>query len=88
MQVGCYENVRELPDGRRAAVVSYLFTAGLCVGIDDEGVSHKTRYCYATETEAQIALDKWDGFGDPPGCWIKQKPEERTNPNYRKSHGT
>ena len=29
-----------------------------------------------------IAFATWDGVGDPPGDWIKQKPEDRLNPRW------
>lgn len=76
-----YQNVRTLPTGEVAGVLPYLFTGGLVVGLDDFG--WRTRFCYETILEAKDALAEWDGAGDPPGNWIKQKPEDRHNPNWR-----
>ena len=41
---------------------------------------YRTRYCYPTIEAAEAALGVWTGDGDPPGPWIKQKPEERHGP--------
>ena len=80
MDIGYYKNVKELETKEWAAVTPYLFTYGLCVGIDPQGDCHRTRYCYPDGVSAEKALEEWDGRGDPPGPWIKQKPQERTNP--------
>ncbi len=76
-----YKPARVLPDGRCAGIMSMLYTCDLVAGIcKDEFV---TRYSYHSRAEAEEALKTWDGAGDPPGNWIKQKPEERMNPNYK-----
>lgn len=72
-----YTHIRELK-GELCGVRDYLFTAAICIGLDSWGM--RTRYCYETRTEAEIALKHWDGNGDPLGQWIKQKPEERLGP--------
>lgn len=76
-----YRPARILPDGRCAGIMGMLYTCALVIGIDEEGFS--TRYCYHSRAEAELALKSWDGTGEPPGNWIKQKPEERNNPNYK-----
>ena len=67
-----------LATGELAGIMDMIFTAGLVVGITDD--SRRTRYCYPTRPAAEAALAAWDGHGDPPGPWIKQKPEGRLNP--------
>jgi len=76
-----YGFVCHLPaTGELAGIMAFLFTYGLCVGLDDTG--YRTRYCYPTFGDAILALIEWDGHGDPPGPWIKQKGGvERSNPN-------
>lgn len=71
---------RKLSTGEWAGVQRFMFTHGLCVGLDETG--YRTRYCYEDWGEALIALATWDGRGDPPGDWIKQKGGgvDRTNP--------
>lgn len=69
---------QKLSDGRWAGVQPMLFTAGLFVGITPLG--HEKRYCYARMSDALVALRAWDGVGDPPGPWIKEKPSDRLGP--------
>lgn len=69
-----------LATGEWAALNQYIFTAGLLVGVDEDG--YRTRFCYPTMAAAIDALAMWDGHGDPPGPWIKEKGRiERSNPN-------
>ncbi len=58
-----------------------MYTAGLFYGIDQ--CSHAGRYCYHTWLEAAEALRNWDGQGDPPGNWIKEKPSDRHGPGSK-----
>jgi len=73
-----YTHVRQLPTGEWAAILKFIFTYGLCVGLDEYGL--RTRFCYGTEIEAVAALHEWDGKGFPPGWWLRQKPEDINNP--------
>ncbi len=73
-----YHPLKRLATGELAGVYDYLYTAGLVVGIDPVG--WRTRFCYETRFQAEQALEQWDGRGDPPGNWIKQKPEDRYGP--------
>lgn len=73
-----YNDVRKLPSGEWAGVLRQMFTCALFVGIDEFG--YRTRYCYATERQARVALAEWDGNGQPPGLWIKQKPQDILGP--------
>ncbi len=50
---------------------SLMFTAGLVVGLKDNG--YERRYCFEHMHEAANALQEWDGSGHPPGPWIKCK---------------
>ena len=77
-----YEWMRELPSGVSIGVFRFIYTTALMVGIDAYG--YRTRYCYERYDEAVAACNAWDGEGDPPGQWIKQKPENRINPNWAK----
>jgi hypothetical protein len=73
-----YVMLRLMPDGELAGVSKYMFTHGLDMGVEPD--FWRTRWCYNTRFEAEKALEIWDGTGDPPGLWIKQKPEERRGP--------
>jgi hypothetical protein len=59
----------------------FLYSVGLCYGIDDDGFVG--RYCFETMSEAIHALEKWNGQKFPPGDWIKHKGHvgEFSNPN-------
>jgi hypothetical protein len=77
-----YLCVHKLPTGEWAGLAPFIFTTGLCVGLDRSG--YRTRFCYKNTRDALAAIVTWDGTGDPPGPWIKEKgPVERTNPNFK-----
>jgi len=68
-----------LESGEWAYVQRMHFTFALMVGCDETG--YRTRFCFATLSDAMTALLTWDGRGDPPGDWIKEKGRvERENP--------
>jgi len=73
-----YIQPRKLPTGEWAAVEKMLFTWALVVGLDQTG--YRTRFCYEHITDAGPALEEWNGEGDPPGPWIKEKPIDRLGP--------
>lgn len=69
--LGGYACPRQLPTGEWAALHRFLFTTGLVVGITPD--AYRTRYCYQSIGAALQALMDWNGEGDPPGDWIKEK---------------
>lgn len=71
----------KLASGDWAGLRPMTFTVGLFVGIDLD--SYRERYCYPTASSALAALLTWNGAGDPPGPWIKNKGRgiDRANPN-------
>lgn len=75
-----YANIRRLPNGELIGTQRMMFTTGLFVGLTASG--YRTRFCYEHEGEAVAACRAWDGRGDPPGPWIKEKPADRLNPNW------
>ena len=79
-----YWPCRQLPNGEWAGVRDQVYTGSLVVGITPLG--YRTRFCYGTRGEAMCALARWSGEGDPPGRWIKQKPEERHGPWFAEEH--
>ncbi len=76
-----YLSVRELPNGKVAGIQQFIYTWGLCIGLDMYGI--ESRFCYSSFAEANAALALWDGHGFPPGYWIKQKPEDITGPGSK-----
>ncbi len=66
-----FQEPRLFPTGETAAVQRFMFTVGVVTGIDEFG--YRCRWCYDNYRMASLALSRWDGKGDPPGPWIKQK---------------
>lgn len=66
-----YLEPKLLATGEWAALSPQIFTIGIAVGLDD--TCYRTRYCYELYNDAADALSNWDGRGDPPGPWIKEK---------------
>lgn len=77
-----YFLVRYIDGKGYCGIRNFLFTFGLCIGLDATGLAG--RYCYSNLAEAQIALLAWDGTGDPKLNWIKYKGRggERSNVNH------
>jgi|HubBroStandDraft_2_1064218.scaffolds.fasta_scaffold00002_96 hypothetical protein len=58
-------------DGRGlCGLMPMTFTIGLFYGLDADG-NYTGRYCFADLAPAKLAIETWDGIGDPPGPWIK-----------------
>lgn len=74
---------RKLPNGEWLALKKMLYTTGLF--IIENKTSWRTRWCYENHNDALAALVYFDGVGDPPGPWIKQKPEDRLNPEWART---
>lgn len=68
-----YYNIREIPGQGLCGIREFIFTIGLCINLTywDYG----GRYCYPKSNllEPLVAVESWDGEGDPPGDWIKYK---------------
>jgi len=80
-----YTNLKEM-NGKVYGLERMIFTTGLFKGLTKH--FREGRWCYHTYREAKLALEEWDGKGDPPGNWIKYKGRtEYRNPNY-KDHRT
>lgn len=74
-----YARLKEIPGQGVCGIFKFIFTYGLVIGIDSTG--YRGRYCYNSFVEASMALELWDGQGDPPLNWIKYKGKggERSN---------
>lgn len=73
---------REVPGRGDCVVQRFIYTCGLLthVTFDRTFIDYTARYCYDSAREAVRALQTWDGVGDPPGDWIKEKVSERLGP--------
>jgi hypothetical protein len=76
-----YSHYKQLSDGRIAALQRLLYTTAIIVGITSE--CYETRYCYEYFEEAEEAINRWSGEGDPPLNWVVQKPEGRMGPGAK-----
>ena len=76
-----YYCCKQLPTGEIAGLHDMLFTVGLMVGIRQH--EYRTRFCYPDRASARLAIMSWNGDGDPPGPWIKEKPVGRQNPLFQ-----
>jgi hypothetical protein len=70
---------RELPGQGLCGVQRFIFSCGLLTELTFDGYSYDytRRYCYHLASHALEALRTWDGKGDPPGEWIKEKVSGR-----------
>lgn len=62
---------------------AFLYTIGLCHGLDKDGFSG--RYCYPRQhaLDAVIALKLWDGTDHPIGNWVKYKGRVEFGPDEK-----
>lgn len=68
--------------GRFCVVMKFLYTHALLVDYSSDQWSYyySARYCYASAHDAFAALREWNGVGDPPHAWIKEKVSDRLGP--------
>ena len=67
-----YLFVRETKGRGLCGIRRFIFTTGLCYGLDETG--YEGRYCYTNTLDALEALTLWSGEGDPADHeWIKHK---------------
>ena len=83
-----YWSVRKLPTGIWVAGYDFLFDYGLMVNLRRDYPHWWTRFVYPTTefTRCQVRefIHQWDGDGDPPGLWLKEKPGDRHHPDRPK----
>jgi hypothetical protein len=73
-----YSGIREI-NGSICCLAPFMFTVGLITKVNHTG--YFARFCFENPLDAMKAIQLWDGRGDPPGPWLKQKtPVERHNP--------
>ena len=69
-----------LDDGRVCALMPLAGIDALCIGIS--GWGHNDVYYYHANGDAAIALDMWDGRGEPAG-WFRHPPSGRRRADGR-----
>jgi hypothetical protein len=70
---------RLIPGQGLCAVQRFILTTGLLTKLEFAGeiYNYGARYCYPITADAMSDLLDWDGQGDPPGEWVKEKVSER-----------
>lgn len=68
-----YTYVRQMKNGEWIGCMRMLYTVGLFIGLDEYG--YRVRYCYKNTNDIMEALIIYEGEGDPPGMWVKEKGE-------------
>lgn len=73
---------REVAGRGLCGVQRFIYTCGLLTDLSFSGLTYgySARYCYEVPLDARAALGEWDGVGDPPGAWVKEKVSERLGP--------
>jgi hypothetical protein len=83
-----YYDIRYIEGRGYCGLREFLFTIGLCYGLEEN--SYSGRYCYPKniENDSHIALKVWNGNSDPVGGWVKHKgiEGEWSNPNINTSN--
>lgn len=77
---GFATEVKTIDDGLFAATKPLLFHWTLIVGEIGNKFNYLNRWCYATQEEAESALRKWDGNGEPEG-WNRHPGTGRRRPD-------
>ena len=62
-----YRQIRDLGDGRYAALLPLLFTTAIITGRWGDTGCYDDRWCFRTAELAKAALEAWDGQGEPSG---------------------
>lgn len=58
-----YGNLRELEPVGVCGTYRFLFTVGVCFGLDRSG--YRGRFCFDTQADAEAFLNEWDGLTYP-----------------------
>lgn len=75
-----YRHVRILPNNRYAAVLPLMFTSAIVIGNMHDRFGYEDRWCYHSGTEANTALEAWDGEGEPTGWHRHPRSGRRVSP--------
>jgi hypothetical protein len=80
-----FVHVRDVPERGVCGVQRFIYTCGLLTELTFDGLEYdyRARYCYPRQRDAVAALMTWDGIGDPPGEWIKEKVSGRRGPEQQ-----
>jgi len=54
-----YENIREVLPGYLCGMQRFIYTVGVCCGLDDTGFLNQ--FCFDTMQNAELFLKDWDG---------------------------
>lgn len=71
-----YKYPKPIGEGRWAAIIPKMFTHAIAVGRIDDFQGIDAHWCYETLAAARVALDAWDGRGEPNG-WFRNPDSGR-----------
>jgi hypothetical protein len=77
-----YKDARIIGD-RYFAIYPLLFTHAIITGRVGDRFSYEDRWCYHTYAAAKIALDAWNGEGEPEGWHRHPDTGRRRDENGR-----
>ncbi|MGI9251151.1 MAG: hypothetical protein ACR2PR_08135 [Pseudohongiellaceae bacterium] len=62
-QMQGYSNLVEKPAGCWCGIARFIYTVGVCVGLDMSG--YRRRFCFDSWQNAELFLKEWDGVTLP-----------------------
>lgn len=62
-----YMAVRPFPGRKWAAVKDFMYTHAIIVGRMGDWTGYDDRWCYSSAPKAMLALEAWNGEGEPTG---------------------
>jgi hypothetical protein len=71
-----YRNPKPISGKRCACLVKFLFTWAILVTRIGDQAGYEDRWCYSSYGKAKMALELWDGTGEPVG-WHRHPPSGR-----------
>lgn len=74
-----YRDLRPLPGGRWVGTFNFIFTHAILVGRIGDYLGYADRWCYSDYGAALLALEDWDGTGEPKG-WHRHPDSGRRRP--------
>lgn len=71
-----YRHAKLIGGGRYACIFPKMFTHAIITGRVGDHWGFGDCWCYRSAAEAKVALDRWDGTGEPEG-WIRHPASGR-----------
>jgi hypothetical protein len=75
-----YYDLKKLDDRYVAGLFKFMFTTAIIKIRIGNLMSYEDRWCYHSEQDARLALQNWDGTGEPTG-WHRHPASGRRREN-------